>query len=183
MEKLHWLVGGTVERCSYPGGIWTPIYTLLSPPFPLSPLSRSLLLSLSHSISLPLIRLAFTLATILPCSETQARHMDPGTINTRFPNQRPSLSRSLSFIISLLFSFSHSFSLSCSLFLFHSFSPSLTVPYLFDSPAFATSWLIFDISTLVRGFYTRHAKNGVDCSVETDETFRFSLTLVIQSYR
>lgn len=106
MEKLHWLVGGTVERCSYPGGIWTPIYTLLSPPFPLSPLSRSLLLSLSHSISLSLIRLAFTLATILPCSETQARHMDPGTINTRFPNQRPSLSRSLSFIISVLFSLS-----------------------------------------------------------------------------
>lgn len=53
MEKLHWLVGGTVERCSYPGGIWTPIYTLLSPPFPLSPLSLalsffpSLILSLS----------------------------------------------------------------------------------------------------------------------------------------
>lgn len=51
-------------------------------------LSRpSLFLSLAYPISLPLIRLAFTLATILPCSETQARHMDPETINTRFPNQ------------------------------------------------------------------------------------------------
>lgn len=79
------------------------IYASLSAISSLASLSRSLFLSLSHTISLPLIRLAFTLATILPCSETQARHMDPGTINTRFPNQRPSLSRSLSFIISLLF--------------------------------------------------------------------------------
>ena len=50
VEKLHWLVGGTVERCSCPGGIWTPARHSLS-------LSLSLFL-LFHppSYSLPSLR-------------------------------------------------------------------------------------------------------------------------------
>lgn len=105
-------------------GVYEPRYIRFSlRHFPFRP---SLFLSLPHSISLPLVRLAFTLAMILPCSKTQARHMDPGTINTRFPNQTQSLSFSLIHSISL----SLIFFLLASPFPFPSLSSSVTIPSL-----------------------------------------------------
>ena len=69
VEKLHWLVGGTVERCSCPGGIWTPARLSLSfSPTPLLSLSLPLpLLSLSLSLSFSL-SLLLTLPPSFPYS-------------------------------------------------------------------------------------------------------------------
>lgn len=68
VEKLHWLVGGTVKRCSCPGGIWTParlslsfspsplLILSLALPLPLLPLFASLTLPPSFLCSLPSLR-------------------------------------------------------------------------------------------------------------------------------